>query len=647
MLGLVIRANCLFLLSFLVCSTPPEDHIKCSSSNTNCTITNSYGIFPDRTVCKATSVSYPSTEEELVKVVANATKNKQSMKVATRYSHSIPKLVCPRGEDGLIISTNNLNRVVKVDVEGMKMTVESGVRVTLRQVISEAAKVGLALPYAPYWWGLTVGGLLGTGAHGSTLWGKGSSVHDYVVGLRIVSPGEPEDGYVKVRDVGEGDKDLNAAKVSLGVLGVISQQRTHVLDCYRNIFLSDKTIGRLQPMFKRSITYLSKNDSDLGDQVLKFGKQHEFADILWYPSQHKAIYRVDDRVSSNTSGNGLYDFLPFRETPSLALAVLRTAEENQESKSDADGKCSGAKMITSGLISTAYGLTNNGMRVRTHLVILCSSSKYSSSICLPIHLVWNCNSNLHAFPYIQINDFWDHSIRLIGKIFTGYPVIGYQNRLQASGTCLDSHEDSRITVCAWDSTIKGEFFHQTTFSISLSVAKSFVQDVQKLVEIEPKSLCGVENYNGILMRYVTASTAYLGKQEDAIDFDITYYRSKDPMTPRLHEGILEEIEQLAMFKYGALPHWGKNRNIAFDGVMKKYKKGKEFVRVKDVYGPMGLFSSEWSDQVLGIKGELNIVKEGCALEGLCICSQDIHCAPSKGYFCRPGKVFSDARICAP
>lgn len=222
MLGLVIRVNCLFLLSLLVCCTPPEDHIKCSSvNNTNCTITNSYGIFPDRTVCKATSVSYPTTEEELVSIVANATKNKRNVKVATRYSHSIPKLVCPRGEDGLIISTNNLNRVVKVDVEELTMTVESGV--TLRQVISEAAKVGLALPYAPYWWGLTIGGLLGTGAHGSTLWGKGSAVHDYVVGLRIVSPGGPEDGYVKVRSLSEGDKDLNAAKVSLGVLGVISQ----------------------------------------------------------------------------------------------------------------------------------------------------------------------------------------------------------------------------------------------------------------------------------------------------------------------------------------------------------------------------------------------------------------------------------------
>lgn len=81
---------------------------------------------------------------------------------------------------------------------------------------------------------------------------------------------------------------------------------------------------KLEPLFKRSITYVAKDDSDLGGQVVAFGDAHEFADITWYPSQHKAIYRVDDRVPINTSGNGLYDFIPFRPTPSLASVFIRT-----------------------------------------------------------------------------------------------------------------------------------------------------------------------------------------------------------------------------------------------------------------------------------------------------------------------------------
>jgi L-gulonolactone oxidase len=217
----ILRSGCVFLLIFIVSCSPPEDPIKCSSENTNCTITNAYGVFPDRSVCGAAEVAYPSTEEEIISVVATATRERRKMKVATRYSHSIPKLICPDGQDGLLISTKYLDHILEIDAEAMTMTVESGV--TLRQLINEAANAGLALPYAPYWWGVTIGGLLSTGAHGSTLWGKGSSVHDYVVELRIVSPGGPEDGYAKTRRLNDGDEAFNAAKVSLGVLGVISQ----------------------------------------------------------------------------------------------------------------------------------------------------------------------------------------------------------------------------------------------------------------------------------------------------------------------------------------------------------------------------------------------------------------------------------------
>ncbi|KAL0376294.1 UNVERIFIED_CONTAM: putative L-gulonolactone oxidase 6 [Sesamum calycinum] len=475
--------------------SPPEDPIQCRSAgavkNSYCTITNSYGAFPDRSICRAAQVVYPSSEAEIIAAVANATMAMRKIKVATRYSHSIPKLVCPDGDDGLLISTKYLNRTLNINPSAMTITVESGV--TLRQLINDAAKTKLALPYAPYWWGLTV---------------------------RIISPATAEEGYAKVRTLETGNPELDAAKVSLGFL---------------ELFRRKWKLTRLLNVH---------------------GRLHEFADFMWYPSQKLVVYRIDDRVSSNASGNGLNDFPGFRSTPSIVLATLRTAEETQESLGDVDGKCINGKLTSSTLRSI---------------------------------------------------------------LFTGYPVIGYQNRIQASGTCLDSLEDARITACPWDSRIWSP------------------------------SQCGLDLYNGILMRYVTASSAYLGKQEDALDFDITYYRSKDPLTPRLYEDILEEIEQIAVFKYNALPHWGKNRNVAFQGAINKYKKATEFLRIKQMYDPLGLFSSNWTDQILGLSSTSVVMlndEDGCALEGLCICSQDIHCAPNKGYFCRPGKVYEEARVCA-
>ncbi|KAK1269285.1 hypothetical protein QJS04_geneDACA024087 [Acorus gramineus] len=574
-------------LSALVHASPPPPTVTCSAGDVNCIVTNGYGIYPDRTTCKAASVARPADESELLSVVSDASQKKQHMKVVTVYSHSIPKLSCPGGPDGegLVISTENLNSVMDVDPLRVRMTVGGGI--TLRGLIDAAAENGLALPHSPYWEGMTLGGLIGTGSHGSSLSGKGPAVHEYVVGVRLVVPSTSAGGdgkYARVVGLVEGDEELLAAKVSLGVLGVISQVTL-----------------QLEPMFKRSITNRVEGDDGFENQIAAFGSMTEFGDITWYPSQGRVVFRDDFRVPITTKGIGLNDFTGFRAQPRLIIEGIRTTGTHCESLTtytthNPSGKCVLSKGQVTVLLESGLGLKNR-----------------------------------------------DGSL----LEFTGYPVIGNQSDMQTSGSCLNGKDDLLLTACGWDRRIHGLRYHQTTVSIPLTNITSFISDVKKLRDINRDSLCGVELYSGFLMRFIKASTAYLGKTADSVDIDITYYRSNDPLDPRLDEDVLEEIEQMALFKYKGMPHLGKNRNVGFVGMREKLgAKGDLFVKAMEKYDPEGLFSSDWTDAVLGLRGKaLTVEKKGCALEGLCICSRDEHCAPEKGYLCRPGMVYTESRVC--
>ncbi|XP_028802208.1 L-gulonolactone oxidase 3 [Neltuma alba] len=561
---------CLFSLILTLLSLShaltPSSPLHCDQHG--CTILNSYGAWPDRASCHALNVTYPTTEQELRLAVAYANRNNLKVKVVTKFSHTIPKLACPSADNTLLISTEKYSSGIEIDAADLVVTADSGV--PLRDLIDRVEENGFSLVAAPYWEGVTVAGLITTGAHGSSWWGNGGAVHDHVIGISIVVPASKSEGYAKILTLERHDPLLNAAKLSLGMLGAISKVKLSI-----------------EHRFKRRITYNFTDDANMEDGYMEHANKYEFADITWYPSKHTAVYRYDSRVPLNVSGDGVYDFIGFQPNSMLVSKSIRGIEKLQENGRDVNGKCLTATTTVSYKKLAGNGLKNNGL------------------------------------------------------IFTGYPVVGYQGKMQTSGSCLYSTRFD--TSCAWDPRIKGLFFYESTAIFPASTFGDFVRDVKKLRDLNPQNFCGLDIYNGFLIRFIKASNAYLGQPQDSVVIDFNYYRSEDPSTPRLNQDVLEEVEQMAFFKYGAKPHWAKNRNVAFLGVQNKYPKFKEFIAAKEQLDPQNIFSSKWSDDlVYGKQGEK---VDGCALEGLCICTEDRHCSPQKGYFCRQGLVYKEARVC--
>uniref|UniRef100_A0A2N9J3M1 L-gulonolactone oxidase n=1 Tax=Fagus sylvatica TaxID=28930 RepID=A0A2N9J3M1_FAGSY len=541
-------------------------------NQTGCTLSNSYGAWGDRKDCHVPNVTYPTTEEGLRSVVAYANQNKLKVKVVSKFSHTIPKLACPtsNSKDALLVSTEKYNSNIEIDKNNLAVTVDAGVG--LRELIDKVEEAGLSLVAAPYWEGVSVAGLISTGAHGSSWWGKGGAVHDHLIGLSLIIPARPSEGYAKIIRLEAQDPLLNAAKVSLGLLGVIS-----------------KVKFSLERGFKRSITYNFTNDAHFEDEFIEHAKKYEFADITWYPSKNTAVYRYDDRVPLNVSGNGVYDFIGFQSNLILISKLVRATENSLENTRNVKGKC----ILATTTVGTKK-LVGNGLKN--------------------------------------------------GQIFTGYPVIGNQGKMQTSGSCLYSPSSDSTTTCAWDPRINGLFFYETTAIFPATKFGDFIRDVKRLRDIvTPENFCGVDIYNGFLIRFIKASGAYLGQSEDSVVVDFNYYRANEASTPRLNQDVWEEVEQMAFFKYGAKPHWAKNRNLAFLDVQRKYPNFNRFILAKKQLDPQNIFSSEWSDEILF--GKEAAKGDGCALEGQCICSEDRHCSPDKGYFCKQGLVYKEARVC--
>jgi FAD/FMN-containing dehydrogenase len=120
----------------------------------------------------------------------------------------------------VMLSTSRLNAIKEIDPVGH--TVTCGAGVTLTDLHRELWAKGLTLETAPGVDWVTIGGALATGSHGS----GPPSISSSLISCRLVTAGG------EAIEIGEHDERLDAVRLSMGMLGILSEVTLKVVDAF-------------------------------------------------------------------------------------------------------------------------------------------------------------------------------------------------------------------------------------------------------------------------------------------------------------------------------------------------------------------------------------------------------------------------------
>ncbi|CAF1550043.1 unnamed protein product [Didymodactylos carnosus] len=152
----------------------------------------------------------PSTDQQVLDVVSTAVNQSRHIKILTSHHHSITDILCT---NGIAISLTNFQNY-KLNKKNSIVTVGAGM--TLSTFLELLDNDGYAIENMPSYGDITVGGLLGTAAHGSSL--KRSVPADLLVRIKVITGQLP----LGIQYISNKD-DLKAFKSHLGALVFSSQ----------------------------------------------------------------------------------------------------------------------------------------------------------------------------------------------------------------------------------------------------------------------------------------------------------------------------------------------------------------------------------------------------------------------------------------
>src|SRR5262252_6133946 len=152
----------------------------------------------------------PATEAEVSDLVKDAAAKGGRIRT-TGAGHSWAQFVVT---DKTLLQLDKLKKALIADITKQRFTVQAGVR--LKDLVEMLALDGLALRNMGSITEQSIAGAISTGTHGTGI--RLGNIPTAIVGLNLVT------GTGDVLKITEADKDLlNAARVSVGALGIITQ----------------------------------------------------------------------------------------------------------------------------------------------------------------------------------------------------------------------------------------------------------------------------------------------------------------------------------------------------------------------------------------------------------------------------------------
>ena len=204
-----------------------------------------------------------TTEEELQKVI----KNSEKIRVFGSKQSSAD---IASGLETLVDITT-YNKILSFNDSEHTITVQSGV--ILGDLLDAIEAKGWCIPCLPDINTITIGGALATGTHGTS----GKLLCEYMTDCSIVLA----DGSLK--RINEKDEMIDAVRVSLGVLGVMSE-----------------ITFKCEPIYTLHVKEGPEDDSEWLPKIKERLQKHDFLRILWLPHTDKGYVITGDKINPDT-----------------------------------------------------------------------------------------------------------------------------------------------------------------------------------------------------------------------------------------------------------------------------------------------------------------------------------------------------------